>query len=130
MPQRHRELRVFDSKENCYEVKPTAKKTKRPKPAAPDWLLDNIAEAFKKRPQEFTWLYIGFLAYCALTVVSTTDRQIVLNEPAKLPIINVEVALNGFFLPSDLLNLRALNSGRLIFITPIQGLFSFRAPKI
>ncbi|GEM_PF-5184809 len=110
MPQRHRELRVFDSKENCYEVKPTAKKTKRPKPAAPDWLLDNIAEAFKKRPQEFTWLYIGFLAYCALTVVSTTDRQIVLNEPAKLPIINVEVALNGIFLPSDL--------------------FSFRAPKI
>ncbi|TDI94811.1 MAG: hypothetical protein E2O77_00355 [Caldithrix sp.] len=56
-------------------MKPTAKKTKRPKPAAPDWLLDNIAEAFKKRPQEFTWLYIGFLAYCALTVASTTDRQ-------------------------------------------------------
>jgi len=54
----------------------------------------------------------------------------VLNEPAKLPIINVEVALNGIFLPSDLLNLRAPNSGRLIFIAPIQGLLSFRAPKI
>lgn len=42
-------------------------------------------------------LYIGFLAYCALTVVSTTDRQIVLIEPAKLPIINVEVALTVSF---------------------------------
>lgn len=38
-------------------------------------------------------------------MVSTTDRPIVLNEPAKLPIINVEVALNGFFLPSGLLQL-------------------------
>ena len=79
-----------------------SKKTKAAKPEAPGWLLENIAEA-SKNARKIYLLYIGFLAYCALTVVSTTDRQIVLNEPARLPIINVEVALNGFFLLSPLL---------------------------
>ena len=77
-------------------------KTKATKPEAPGWLLDNIAEA-SKNARKIYLLYIGFLAYCALTVASTTDRQIVLDEPAKLPIIDVEVALNGFFLLSPLL---------------------------
>ncbi len=79
-----------------------SQKANETRPEAPNWLLDNIAEA-SKNARKIYLLYIGFLAYCALTVVSTTDRQIVLNEPARLPIINVEVALNGFFLLSPLL---------------------------
>jgi len=90
-------------------VKPKAKNQKD-QTRGPRLAARQYRRSLQKTPARIYLLYIGFLAYCALTVVSTTDRQIVLNEPAKLPIINVEVALNGIFLPSDL--------------------FSFRAPKI
>jgi hypothetical protein len=69
----------------------------QPKPAAPGWLLENITEA-SKNARKIYLLYLGVLAYIALTVVSTTDRQIVLNEPAILPIIKVPVSLIGFFI--------------------------------
>lgn len=59
-------------------------------PPAPDWLLDNIAAASKKANRVYT-IFIGVLAYCALTVINTTDRQLLLNEPAKLPVLNVQI---------------------------------------
>jgi len=62
-----------------------------------DWLLDNIAEA-SKNARGIYLLYIGFLAYCALTIISTTDRQIFLNEGVHLPVIEVNISLVGFFL--------------------------------
>lgn len=52
---------------------------------ASERLLDNIAEA-SKNARRIYLIYIGFLVYCALTVVSTSDRQMILNEPAHLPI--------------------------------------------
>ena len=67
------------------------------KQEAPEWLIENIAEA-SKNARKIYFLYIGFLAYCALTVFSTTDRQIILNETAHLPIVNLDVSLNGFFI--------------------------------
>jgi len=69
---------------------------------APPWLVGNITEA-SKNARKIYFLYIGFLAYCALTVVSTTDRQIILNETARLPIVNLDVSLNGFFILAPLL---------------------------
>jgi len=72
------------------------------KPKAPDWLIENIAEA-SKNARKIYFLYIGFLAYCALTVVSTTDRQIILNDTARLPVLNVEVSLHGFFIFAPLI---------------------------
>jgi hypothetical protein len=63
----------------------------------PGWLIDNIAES-SKNSRRIYLLFIGFLAYCALTVASTNDRQIILNESAHLPIVNLDVPLNGFFL--------------------------------
>ncbi len=71
-------------------------------PAAPDWLIENIAEA-SRNARKIYLLYLGFLAYCALTVVSTTDRMLVLNEPANLPIVNVSVPLEGFFIFAPIL---------------------------
>jgi hypothetical protein len=71
------------------------------KPKAPEWLIENIAEA-SKNARKIYFLYIGLLAYCALTVVSTSDRQIILNETATLPILRLEVSLNGFFLLAPL----------------------------
>lgn len=72
------------------------------KPKAPDWLIENIAEA-SKNARKIYFLYVGFLAYCALTVVSTSDRQIILNETASLPILKLDVPLNGFFLLAPLI---------------------------
>lgn len=60
-------------------------------------IIDNIKEASKNARQIY-FLYIGILAYCAFTVVSTTDRQIILNAKVNLPIININVSLNGFFI--------------------------------
>jgi hypothetical protein len=72
------------------------------KPKAPEWLIENIAEA-SKNARKIYFLYIGFLAYCALTVVSTSDRQIILNETVSLPILKIDVSLDGFFLLAPLI---------------------------
>jgi uncharacterized protein YjbI with pentapeptide repeats len=71
-------------------------------PEAPQWLVDNIAEA-SKNTRSIYLLYLGFLAYCALTVVSTSDRQLILNEGASLPVIGVEVPFNIFIVAAPLL---------------------------
>ena len=71
--------------------------TKAPAPdTSPDWLIDNIAEC-SKNARAIYLLYLGFLAYCAVTLFGVTDRQIVLNEGVRLPIVNVDVALRGFY---------------------------------
>ena len=70
---------------------------------APKWLLDNIADASKNTAKIYL-LYMGFLAYSALTVVSTTDKQLILNNAtAHLPFINVDVSLIGFFITAPVL---------------------------
>jgi uncharacterized protein YjbI with pentapeptide repeats len=67
------------------------------KPEAPSWLLENIAEA-SRNARTIYFLFIGFLVYCGLTVVGITDRQIILNDAVSLPIIKMDVPLNGFFI--------------------------------
>jgi len=74
------------------------------KPQAPKWLIDNIAEA-SKNARKIYFLYVSFLAYCALTVVSTSDRNIILNEQAHLPIVNLDVSLNGFFIVAPMMSI-------------------------
>ncbi len=69
---------------------------------APDWILNNVAEASKTAGKIYTG-FIGLLAYCALTVVSTSDRQILFDEPARLPLVNLGVPLLGFFAFSPVL---------------------------
>jgi len=72
-------------------------------PKVHDWLFERIDEASKKAGKLYL-SYMGFLAYCALTVVSTADRQMVLkNESVRLPIVNLGVSLNGFFILAPLL---------------------------
>ncbi len=78
------------------------KPDKAKKPEDSQWLIDNIAEA-SKNTRKIYLLYLGFLAYCALTAISTTDRTLVLNEPAHLPIVNVGVPLEGFFIFAPIL---------------------------
>jgi hypothetical protein len=67
------------------------------KPEAPSWLLENIAEA-SKNARTIYFLFVGFLVYCGLTVVGIKDRQIILNDAVSLPILRMDVPLNGFFI--------------------------------
>jgi uncharacterized RDD family membrane protein YckC len=72
------------------------------RPEAPGALIDNIEKA-SLNARRIYLLFIGLLAYCALTVAGTSDRRIILNEPANLPVINLEVSLDGFFILAPLL---------------------------
>jgi len=74
------------------------------KPEVPNSLIDNIAEA-SKNARKIYLLFIGLLAYSALTAVSTSDRRIILNEPAHLPVINLDVSLDGFFILAPILSI-------------------------
>jgi hypothetical protein len=72
------------------------------KPKVPNWLIENIAEA-SKNARKIYFVYIGFLVYCAASIIGTSDRQIILNEAVRLPIIRMEVPLNAFFLSAPLI---------------------------
>jgi hypothetical protein len=68
------------------------------KSGPPERLVNHIDEASKHACRIY-YLYIGLLVYCALTVVNITDRQITLkDEKAHLPILNINVSVEGFFI--------------------------------
>ena len=69
---------------------------------APDWIIDNITEA-SKNARSIYFLYLGLLAYCVLTVLSTDDRRLIVGQLVKLPIVNLEVDLDGFFLATPII---------------------------
>lgn len=66
------------------------------------WYIENISEASKNARQLY-FMYVGFLAYCVLTVFGTSDRQMIFNDTTRLPIVNLDVSLNGFFILAPLL---------------------------
>jgi uncharacterized protein YjbI with pentapeptide repeats len=72
------------------------------KPEAPDWLYKNIEEVSKNAAKVYL-VYMGFMAYAALTAISTPDRGLILNDKAHLPIVNIDVSANGFFIFAPLL---------------------------
>lgn len=78
--------------------------TRVEKPAPPDWLLSNIAESSKTAQQVF-FVLASLLAYSALTIVGTADRQIILNSTVQLPVLNVAVSMTGFYLVAPALSL-------------------------
>ncbi len=89
------------------------------KPEAPSWLINNIAE-LSKNARTLHTIYVGFLTYCALTIISTTDRKIILDEQAHLPVANIDVPFTAFVLVTPIiaiavflyfqLHLQALNA--------------------
>ena len=68
----------------------------------PDWLYKNIEEVSKNAAKVYL-VYLGFLAYAALTAISTPDRGLILNDKAHLPIVNIDVSANGFFIVAPLM---------------------------
>ena len=79
----------------------THSKLKR-KPDGPDWLYENIAET-TKNARKIYFMYVGFLIYCLLTVADTSDREIILNGMVHLPLVNLDISLNWFFILAPLL---------------------------
>ena len=67
----------------------------------PDWLLDQINQAADDVRTVYI-LYASLIGYCGLTIVTTSDRQIILNETVRLPLLDLEVSLIGFFVLSPI----------------------------
>ena len=72
------------------------------KPEPPDALIGNI-EKVSQNAKGIYFIFSGLLTFCTLTIAGSSDRQIVLNGPTNLPIINVEVSMDGFFILAPLL---------------------------
>lgn len=90
------------------------------KPDAPEWLIENIAEASKNARTIF-FVFIGFLAYCLITLTTTSDKRIILNELVHLPILNQTVSINGFFIISPSLAIIVFIYFQL-YLSRIRGL--------
>jgi hypothetical protein len=76
-----------------------AEKEKSP---APDWIIDNITEV-SKNAQHVFFIFIALLAYCAISITGTADRQVILNSTVQLPLLDSSVSLDGFFLLAPVL---------------------------
>ena len=90
------------------------------KPEAPEWLIENIAEA-SKNARKIYFLHMGFLTYCVLTVLGTSDRAIILDETAHLPIVGVDVSLNGFFIMAPIIAIMVFGYFQL-YLQRLKGL--------
>lgn len=63
-----------------------------------------VIDSASQHARKVYYLYLGFIAYCAVTVFSTTDRQLALKgDTAKLPILDIAVPLDGFFILAPIL---------------------------
>jgi uncharacterized protein YjbI with pentapeptide repeats len=65
---------------------------------------DLFIEALKQANRAWI-IYTIFIIYSILTIIGTSDRQILLNQSVRLPILNSEVSLNGYFLINPLLSI-------------------------
>jgi uncharacterized protein YjbI with pentapeptide repeats len=69
---------------------------------APSWLVASVSETSKNASQVYV-LYMSFLAYCVLTIFTTSDEQIILNQSTLLPLVNLTVPSNIFFVFAPLI---------------------------
>ena len=73
------------------------------KPTEPEnWRIDEVVNGRGRARRDFLAL-IGCCAYCFLTAIHTTDRDIVLNAEVELPVAGVDVPMTGFFPAAALL---------------------------
>ncbi len=91
-----------------------------------NYLIENIKEV-SKISQKIYLLYNGLLLYCVLTLIGTSDRDIVLNTGVHLPILNVNVSLYGFFIIAPLIAIYIFIYLQL-YLNRLQGL-KYELPK-
>ena len=90
-----------------------------------DRLYSNIAEATKSC-QKIYFIYLSFLSYAFLTVVTTSDLNFVFNESVELPIIKTNIPGNLFFILTPIL-LIGLFSYIQLYLIKIDDLIKFTA---
>ncbi len=73
-----------------------------PSKPASEWLYKNIEDVSKNAAKVYL-VFMGFLTYIALIAVSTPDRILVLNDKVHLPIMNIDVSADCFFVIAPLL---------------------------
>lgn len=61
----------------------------------PNWLYENISEAAKHASRIYITLIL-FIFYCVLTLLGTSDRQIILDESTELPILGSSISFSKF----------------------------------
>jgi len=93
---------------------------------APPWLMDNIAELSRSSRTIHT-VYVGFLIYCAVTIITTEDRKLIINDKAHLPIINLDVPLSSFVLIAPVVAIIAFVYFQLHMQALIEMVRAFRA---
>jgi hypothetical protein len=65
--------------------------------AAPHkWLIDSIKEASLNTRRLFV-IYLTFIFYSAIAISGTSDKQIVLNEKVRLPVVDAQIPIDQFF---------------------------------
>lgn len=69
---------------------------------APAWSLGHISE-LSQTARTIHTVYVGFLIYCGLTIFSTSDRRLILDEAAHLPIISLDVSFSAFVIIGPLI---------------------------
>lgn len=92
-----------------------------------DRLYSNIAEAAKNCSKIY-FIYLSFLSYAFLTVVTISDINFVFNESVELPIIKTNIPGNLFFLLTPVLSI-AFFSYIHIYLIKIDELIKFTAKE-
>jgi hypothetical protein len=70
-------------------------------PSDDDWVYNTITEASKNARTTY-FLYLTLLAFCVVTLISTTDRFLVLNESIGLPLVNAEISMRSFLMTASI----------------------------
>src|SRR5215813_13000286 len=87
--------RATDQQDQPGPIDTSENEPRRSKPQASPFLLSSLLETSKSASQAYL-LYMTFLAYCSLTIFTTSDAQIMLNESMILPLINLPVSSRIF----------------------------------
>jgi uncharacterized protein YjbI with pentapeptide repeats len=72
------------------------------RPSDTEWRFGLIDES-AQNVQKTYFVYVGFIAYGVLTVLTSSDRELVLNSSVNLPIVGVQASLTAFYLVGPLL---------------------------
>jgi uncharacterized protein YjbI with pentapeptide repeats len=64
--------------------------------------FDHLKEALKNASKLY-YLFFGFLTFCVLTVASTSDRHMIDNPSVKIPFVESQLPLHGFFILGPML---------------------------
>ncbi len=94
-------------KQKTHKSKPPEGSGKKVVSYPPDRVYGNIDEAAKNCRKVY-FIYLSLLSYALLTAVTTSNKQLILGENVKLPLINMEVSAYLFFMLTPIIAIAIL----------------------